>query len=704
MPRPSSSPARPHQSASGSGGLRQNRQKGAPTPGTDSWGIDLRWVDAHEVGQVVPTRTIEALRAAIGQPPTDLEETAPLVLRPGSSLAGLPGVGLPLQVICEDGSEHQLDHVVPMDFPLGYHRVRRPKGVPNSDGVRASEDVQTSEDARTAEGVRTAEGHLRMLVVSPGRCWLPDGWRAWGWTAQLYAARSAATWGIGDLGDLRSIKEWAQAAGAGFLLVNPLHAVAPTFPQESSPYLPASRRFRNPLYLRVDDVPGAGRVDLDAARAAGLALSDLPLIDRDKAWRVKREALQRIFRVDGGGAAFARWRAEQGQPLEDFATWAALADEFGPDFHDWPVGLHRPEGAAVARFRNAHGSGIAFNAWLQWALEDQVRTSTAGMTVLQDLPIGVDGGGADAWAWQDQLAGAVRIGAPPDLFNSNGQNWGSPPLIPWRLRAADYEAFIAAIRSTMAATGGLRIDHVMGLFRLWWVPADGSPTDGAYVRYPSADLLNIVALESHRAQAIVVGEDLGTVEPGVREALAEHAILSYKLLWFEDDAPGEWPALSMAAVTTHDLPTVAGLWTDADLGEQQEFAAGPDAALRSGATELRAKLAAAELDGDATAEEAVEAAYALLARSPATLLSATLEDAVAAERRPNMPGVGARPNWRLPMAVRIEDLASHPTATAIAQTLNAAITRPSRPTQGPPATNLASQSSPHATEDEGHER
>jgi 4-alpha-glucanotransferase len=213
----------------------------------------------------------------------------------------------------------------------------------------------------------------------------------------------------------------------------------------------------------------------------------------------------------------------------------------------------------------------------------------------------------------------------------------------------------------------------MGLFRLWWVPADGSPTDGSYVRYPSADLLNIVALESHRAQAIVVGEDLGTVEPGVREAMAEHAILSYKLLWFEDDAPEKWPALSMAAVTTHDLPTVAGLWTDADLAEQQEFAAGPDAALRSGAAELRAKLASVELDDDARVEEAVEAAYALLARSPAILLSATLEDAVAAERRPNMPGVGARPNWRLPMAVRIEDLADNPTATAIARTLNAAI-------------------------------
>ena len=191
------------------------------------------------------------------------------------------------------------------------------------------------------------------------------------------------------------------------------------------------------------------------------------------------------------------------------------------------------------------------------------------MTVIQDLPIGFAGGGADAWAWQDVLAEGVSVGAPPDAFNSQGQNWGSPPLIPWRLRDADYEPFIQSIRATIAGAGGLRIDHVMGLFRLWWVPADGSAADGAYVRYPAEDLLDIVALESSRAQALVVGEDLGTVEDGVREAMAEHGVLSYRLLWFEEDDPTEWPAASMAAITTHDLPTVAGLWTGADVEEQR---------------------------------------------------------------------------------------------------------------------------------------
>ena len=616
------------------------------SPRTDSWGIDARWVDADEVEQRVSEQTVAALRSAIGQPPDDLEETAPLVLRPGASLAGLPGIEGPIEVICEDRSRHRIGQAVPVDFPFGYHRVR------------------------------ASDGRERMLIVSPGRCWLPEGWRAWGWTVQLYAARSETSWGFGDLGDLRSIRDWAQEAGAGFLLVNPLHAVSPTSPQEPSPYLPATRRFRNPLYLRVEEVAGAEAVDLEGARRAGRALCELPLIDRDAVWMLKRGALHQIFSGSGGGTNFAQWRMQLGKPLEEFATWSALADEFGWDFHDWPVDLHRPDSPSVARYRVEHEAEIAFHAWLQWLLDKQIRTSTAGMTVLQDLPIGVQGGGADAWAWQDQIADCVRIGAPPDLFNARGQNWGSPPLIPWRMRAANYEAFIAAIRATMAATGGLRIDHVMGLFRLWWLPVDGSPADGAYVRYPSSDLLNIVALESHRAQAIVVGEDLGTVEPGVRETLAEHGILSYKLLVFEDDAPEKWPAQSMAAVTTHDLPTVAGLWSGADLAEQLSFDSGPEDSLVAGAAELRARLTPPGQEESASPESAIQVAYQLLASSPTTLLSATLEDAVADPRRPNMPGVPTRPNWSLPMSVRIEQLAAHPVANAIAHTLTAAVNPP----------------------------
>jgi 4-alpha-glucanotransferase len=289
------------------------------------------------------------------------------------------------------------------------------------------------------------------------------------------------------------------------------------------------------------------------------------------------------------------------------------------------------------------------------------------MTVIQDLPIGFAGGGSDAWSWQDTLAEGVSVGAPPDAFNSQGQDWGSPPLIPWRLRDADYEPFIQSIRATMAGAGGLRIDHVMGLFRLWWVPSDGTAADGAYVRYPAEDLLDIVALESSRARALVVGEDLGTVEDGVREAMAEHGVLSYRLLWFEDDDPSAWPAEAMAAITTHDLPTVAGLWTGEDVEEQRECGTGTEEELERGRTSLLRHLPG--LPDAASTEEAVLRAHELLARAPSLLLSATLDDAVGELRRPNMPGAGERPNWSLPLPVPVEDLPAHPLLQKVAAAL-----------------------------------
>jgi len=604
------------------------------TPTTDEWGIDASWLDALDEEHQVAQATIERLREVIGTPPADLDDRAPIVARPGDALEIDEA-----QVVCEDGEVRTVDGELPDDFPLGYHWLQ------------------------------SAGGSRRRLIVSPGRCWLPDD-RAWGWAVQLYATRSRASWGIGDLADLRSVRRMAADQGAGFVLINPLHAVAPIPQQEASPYLPATRRFLNPIYLRVSEVPGADGVDLEDD--AGRALSDGSLIDRDAIWARKREVLMRIFFAHGGGEAFARWREEQGQTLQDWATWAAIAEEHGADWHAWPEELRRPDGPALAGYIEQHGAVVAFHAWLQWALELQLTAATSGMTVIQDLPIGVAGGGADAWTWQDVLAQGASVGAPPDAFNSQGQDWGSPPLIPWRLREADYEPFIQSIRATMAGAGGLRIDHVMGLFRLWWVPAEGSgiggsAADGAYVRYPAEDLLDIVALESHRAQALVVGEDLGTVEDGVREALAEHGILSYRLLWFEDDDPAEWPAEAMAAVSTHDLPTVAGLWTGSDVAEQREQGTGTDEELERGRTSLLDHLPG--VPEGASAEVAVERAYRLLGRAPSLLLSATLDDAVAEERRPNMPGTTDRPNWSLPLPIPVEDLPGHPLVQDVARTL-----------------------------------
>ncbi len=603
-------------------------------PTTDAWGIDASWLDALDEEHTIADETIERMREVIGRPPADLLETGPIVARPGDPLEVDQA-----EVECEDGRTRQVDGELPEDFPLGYHRLRTP------------------------------DGRERRLIVSPGRCWLPEGWRAWGWAVQLYATRGRDSWGIGDLGDLRTVRELAQQQGAGFVLVNPLHAVAPTPEQEASPYLPATRRFRNPVYLRVAGVPGADGVDLEAD--AGRALSDAELIDRDAVWAHKRRVLRRVFDAGADQGPFREWWWHQGQPLMDWATWCALAEVHGADWHTWPEELRDPRGAAVAAFVADHEAEVAFHAWLQYALDLQLGAATEGLTVIQDLPIGVSGGGADAWAWQEVLASGVSVGAPPDAFNSAGQDWGSPPLVPWRLQAADYEPFVQSIRATMAGAGGLRVDHVMGLFRLWWVPSDGSAADGAYVRYPHEDLLDIVALESHRAQAIVVGEDLGTVEEGVREAMAEHGILSYRLLWFEDDEPATWPTTAMAAITTHDLPTVAGLWTGADLAEQREHGTGTDEELERGRASLLAHLPG--VPEGASPAEAVEAAHRRLATAPSVLLSATLDDALAEERRPNMPGTTDRPNWRLPLPVPVEELAGHPGVQQVARVLAAGL-------------------------------
>ncbi|MCZ2828112.1 4-alpha-glucanotransferase [Modestobacter sp. VKM Ac-2986] len=597
---------------------------------TDAWGIDARWLDVSDTEHLIAESTIEKLREVIGDPPADLIDRVPIVARPGDALEVEAA-----EVECEDGTARTVDGVLPEDFPLGYHRLR------------------------------TADGRERRLIVSPGRCWLPEGWRGWGWAVQLYATRGRGSWGIGDLGDLRTVTQFAKEQGAGFVLVNPLHAVAPTPEQEASPYLPATRRFRNPVYLRIADVPGADAVDTEAE--AGSALGDAELIDRDAIWTLKRRVLQRVFDAGIDEGALRDWWWHQGQPLMDWATWCAVADEHGPDWHAWPAELVDPRGTGVADFAASHEREIAFHAWLQWQLDRQLRAATEGITVIQDLPIGVAGGGADAWAWQDVLAQGVSVGAPPDAFNARGQDWGSPPLVPWRLQAADYEPFIQSIRATMAGAGGLRVDHVMGLFRLWWVPSEGGPDAGAYVRYPYEDMLDIVALESHRAQAIVVGEDLGVVEDGVREAMAEHGILSYKLLWFEDDEPAAWPAESMAAVTTHDLPTIPGLVTGSDVAEQLEHETGTAEELESGRTSLLEHLGGVP-DGT-TPDEAVLAAYRRLATAPSTLLSATLDDALGVERRPNIPGANERPNWCLPLPVATEDLAAHAGVQAVAHVL-----------------------------------
>jgi 4-alpha-glucanotransferase len=515
------------------------------------------------------------------------------------------------------------------------------------------------------------------------------------------------------LTDLADLSVWSAAHGAGFILVNPLHAAAPTAPMEPSPYLPTSRRFVNPLYLRVEAIPEFAYVRhrgrLRKARAVVQARAKASeLIDRDAAWKVKRAALKDVYHVPrsaGRELAYDAYRKREGRSLDDFATWCALAEKHGNDWRRWPAELHHPAGEAVAAFAAEHADAVDFHRWLQWQSDDQLTNAQAtalqaGMAlgVMHDLAVGVDPNGADAWALQDVLALGVNVGAPPDEFNQLGQDWSQPPWRPDQLIEAAYEPFRAVVNAMLRHAGGARIDHIVGLFRLWWIPKGSAPTDGTYVRYDHEAMLGILVLEAHRAGAVVVGEDLGTVEPWVRDYLLERGLLGTSILWFELDRDGDggplhaerWREYCLASVTTHDLPPTAGYLAGEHVRIREEL----NLLTRSAADELaddRAEQAAwmAELrrvgllhDGsEPSTEEIVLALYEYLGRTPSRLLALALPDAVGDVRTQNQPGtVDEYPNWRVPLAgpdgrsLLLEDVFADPRAAALAEALRAQVT------------------------------
>jgi 4-alpha-glucanotransferase len=505
--------------------------------------------------------------------------------------------------------------------------------------------------------------------VSPGACYLPERLRIWGWAVQLYALRSAASWGMGDFADLRELGRWSRKEfDAGILLVNPLQATSPLVPQEPSPYYPGSRRYLNPLYLRIEEIPGARDVKIDVERlaAGGKELNADRSIDRDAIFKLKKEALALLWSRFSGDSRFDDFCRQEGGALAEFAAFSALVEHHGCGWHEWPEEYRDPKSTAVARFAKDHPERVKFHQWVQWLLDRQLATAANEIPLMQDLPIGVDPDGADAWAWQDVFAGGVAVGSPPDEYNLQGQNWGLPPFVPWRLRAAGYEPFIQTVRGALRHAGGLRIDHVMGLFRLFWIPQGAGPGDGGYVRYPADELLAILALESQRAKAYIVGEDLGTVEESARARLSASRVLSYRLLWFEEGPPAEYPELALAAVTTHDLPTVAGLWSGADLKAQEKLGLQPN---REGTMKIRERLRVmARLSDDTPMAEVITRAYDLLAQAPSVIVTATLEDAVAQQERPNMPGKSEH-SWCRALPETLEQLMAAALPRGIAERL-----------------------------------
>ena len=490
----------------------------------------------------------------------------------------------------ENGQRLDVDGTLPADLPTGYHDF-------------------------FASGNETADGQPLRIIVSPGRCFLPADLRLWGWAVQLYATRSRASWGIGDLADLARLGRWARPLGTGMLVVNPLDAVAPTTPQESSPYFPSSRRFLNPIYLAIEAVPGYEQLkgELAPLAAEAQALNAKLQIDRDAVYRLKTAALEKLWRAFAGDEQFDRYKAARGEPLRQFAAYCTLAEKFGGNWHAWEAPLRDAHGPAVRAAMTESADRLRFFQWLQWLLDRQLAAAARELPILKDLPIGASPDGFDAWVWQDVLGRGVAMGAPPDLFNTQGQNWGLPPLVPHALQTARYEPFVDIVRAGLRHAGGLRIDHVIGLFRSFWVPSGFDAQEGAYVRYPVEDLLAILALESQRAGALIIGEDLGTVEPGTRERLAAHDILSYALLYFESNRPSDFPPKALAAITTHDLPTVAGLWSGSDLAEQVALRLSPDPQEERSLRERMGRLTG--LPPTASVDEVIRAAHAALAQA-----------------------------------------------------------------------------------------
>jgi 4-alpha-glucanotransferase len=423
--------------------------------------------------------------------------------------------------------------------------------------------------------------------------------------------------------------------------------------------------------LRIEEIPGAETLgqDLERLQSAGRALNETRIIDRDTIYRLKMDALEIVWGRFDGDPAFDEYCRSEGTDLERFASFCVLCEQYSRGWRHWPAEFRHPSGQAVDRIVAESHHRVRFYMWLQWVLDCQLARASESLAMMPDLPIGVDPDGADAWLWQDYIASGVGIGAPPDLFNTQGQNWGLPPFIPHRLRAAAYQPFIQTIRSTMRHSGGLRMDHVMGLFRLFWIPQGAEPADGAYVRDRADELLAIVALESQRAKAFVIGEDLGTVEEGVRQKLAENAVLSYRLMWFEEEPPSEFPVGALAAVSTHDLPTIAGLWTGSDLAVQKKLGLKPN---EEGENQWREKLKKNLKSWQkAGIPEVIEQAYKSLATAPSRILTASLDDALAVEERPNMPATtnDQWPNWSLALPVDAEAIRSHKLVRKVAETL-----------------------------------
>ena len=563
---------------------------------------------------------------------------------------------------------------VPQGLPLGWHTLHA-----ESDGV-------------TAECA---------LVVVPARLTTADSLverSGWGLATQLYSVRSKRSWGIGDFADLADLATLSGERGADYVLVNPLHAAEPVPPVQPSPYSPSTRRFFNPLYIRVEAIPELAylkprkRATIDRLQEQVQVLNtDGERLDRNAVFAAKLQALELLYharRSPARQAAFDEFCRLSGPGLDDFALWSAIREDLAPVDPLWTDPDCALGSAAAEALRGKLADRIGFHRWLQWICDEQLENAQqaarhAGMRlgVVHDLAVGVDLSSADAWTLRDVLAPGISVGAPPDMYNQQGQDWNQPPWHPSRLAEAGYAPFRNMLSTVLRHAGGIRVDHVLGLFRLWWVPVGNSPRDGAYVTYDHDALIGILALEAQRAGAVVIGEDLGTFEPWVRDYLAARGILGTSILWFENDGdsplpPERYRTQALASVNTHDLPPTAGylagdhvalrsrlgLLERSEAEERAEHVATLEKMM--GLLRERGLLPDSGTGSPESEERTIEALHRLLAQTPSVLLGVALVDAVGERRVQNQPGTteALYPNWQVPLGdpagkpVYIDDL------------------------------------------------
>ncbi len=663
--------------------------------------IDERYIDAFGVERTVPQTTRDAFVAvlAAGATPERILPHATVVRsdEPAAIVVTLPATSpterLTWTIALEDGSVKrgwvELRDAPVVDshdcggrtidrrsialgaFPLGYHRLMIDAGTHGS-----------------------ADGTL--VVVPPAVYSAPRG-RQWGIAVQLYTIRSARNWGIGDFTDLAGFIELAAAAGADYVGVNPLHAPHRSNPAAASPYAPTSRRFLNWLYIDVDMVAETSDPGVRAAREAPEFRAQLEMlrttsiVDYTGVARAKDAMLRRCFavsrtRAGGGDPEFRAFVALGGSALERFAVFETLVERFGSEVAAWPATYRVPATDDVKAFTKAERPEIEYAMYLQYHAARQLAAAARvagglGVAIYRDLAVGVDVNGADVWIEPHAYVPSVSVGAPPDMLNPDGQDWGLPPLHPSALARDGYRTVAELFRANMVGAGALRIDHVMSLARLFWSPRGRSALEGAYVGYPFEDQLGILALESVRAQCSVVGEDLGTVPLGFRERMARASVLSYRILFFERESDGDfipserYPALSLAATGTHDLATFAAWCTGSDIDLRASLGVGDPTRVPAEHAEReldRTRLIATlrrsgDLDRDDPPENDVMlAAQRFLARSPARIVMVQVDDALGETLPINVPGTSDQyPNWRRKLGLDLADIAHDPRFAAL---------------------------------------